>query len=64
MTKREALERFKQENPAESYQRTWTNGRRSADTVARAEDWGAFTDALCKEGRISLKQYEGWACPF
>lgn len=38
------------------------NGR--IDRVARAEAWNNFTDALCKDGRITMKQYENWANPF
>lgn len=26
--------------------------------------WSGFTDQLCKEGRITLKQYETWETPF
>lgn len=26
--------------------------------------WGLFTDLLCKDGYITMKQYESWLCPF
>lgn len=26
--------------------------------------WNDYTDALCKEGRITSKQYETWSNPF
>ncbi len=34
-----------------------------ADYPARSESWGAFTDSLCKEGQITLSQYESWVSP-
>lgn len=34
------------------------------DRVARAEAWSNYTDALCKDGMITLKQYESWSNPF
>lgn len=34
-----------------------------ADYPARCESWGAFTDMLCKEGRITSKQYSTWSAP-
>ena len=33
------------------------------DYPARSESWGAFTDGLCKDGQITLKQYESWSAP-
>lgn len=33
------------------------------DYPARREAWGRFTDVLCREGRISLGQYERWTYP-
>ena len=32
--------------------------------IAKREAWGIFTDMLCKEGYITLKQYETWSNPF
>ncbi len=34
------------------------------DKIALAEAWNDYTDALCKDGRITLKQYESWTNPF
>ena len=34
------------------------------DTVWKREEWSYFTDSLCKEGYITLKQYESWSNPF
>ena len=34
------------------------------DTIAKRESWNNFTDALCKGGDITLKQYENWSNPF
>lgn len=33
------------------------------DYIARTEGWNEFTDSLCKEGEITLKQYNNWRCP-
>ena len=40
----------------ESYER---DGRK--DWPARREAWNNWTDALCKDGQISLWQYENWS---
>jgi hypothetical protein len=37
---------------------------RKGDATAKREDWNNYTDALCKEGSITLKQYENWGQPF
>ncbi len=34
------------------------------DKVWKREEWSYFTDSLCREGYITLKQYESWSCPF
>ncbi len=34
------------------------------DIVGKRESWNNFTDMLCKNGEISLKQYETWDNPF
>ena len=43
--------------------KTFTNYRRG-DVIAKRTEWNNFTDALCKEGVITLKQYESWENPF
>ena len=34
------------------------------DKVARRCAWNDFTDALCKSGDITSRQYENWTNPF
>jgi len=34
------------------------------DRIARREAWSNYTDMLCKEGRITPKQYDNWSNPF
>lgn len=34
------------------------------DHPMRCEAWNNFTDALCKNGDITMKQYESWDTPF
>ena len=34
------------------------------DKIAKRESWSIFTDDLCKDGFITLKQYETWTNPF
>lgn len=34
------------------------------DKVARREQFGMYTDYLCKSGQISMRQYETWSNPF
>ena len=59
MTKAEALKQFR-----EMYKQfPLTIGRRS-DATAKREDWNNYTDMLCKDGLITLKQYENWGQPF
>lgn len=36
---------------------------KNGDQVALREDWGCFTDGLCKDGEISEKQYMNWIVP-
>lgn len=33
------------------------------DKPALRESWNNFTDELCKDGEITLKQYESWGQP-
>ena len=60
-TKREALQEWRSLNLPSVREAYEADG--VADYPARSESWGAFTDALCKEGQITLKQYESWSCP-
>jgi len=34
------------------------------DVIAIREEWSFFTDALCKDGAISPRQYDTWSNPF
>lgn len=38
-------------------------GRGHRDRPMRAEAWNNYTDALCKDGRITPRQYETWIHP-
>ncbi len=55
MTKKEAFALFKEQYP------TLLDGH---DKPARDQAWNDFTDALCKEGEITAKQYATWTHPF
>lgn len=34
------------------------------DRIAKWEAWNIFTDGLCKDGEITVKQYESWDNPY
>jgi len=34
------------------------------DSISNRENFNNFTDSLCKEGEITLKQYENWSNPY
>jgi hypothetical protein len=57
MTKSQAFAEFKA-----SYSDFKTAVKR--DKIAVKEDWHAYTDSLCKDGRITTKQYNNWSNPF
>lgn len=62
MTKKQAVEFFREEIlPVikENYEQDGI-----ADKPARREAWNNFTDSLCKDGQITLKQYKTWDNPF
>jgi len=60
ITKARALEQFRYNWRVE----TLYNPEIKNDSVAKREAWGIFTDALCKEGYITMKKYESWSNPF
>ena len=33
------------------------------DKPAKREAWHNFTDSLCRDGQITMKQYESWLNP-
>jgi len=55
MTKKEALSRFREDTLPYVP---------SNDIPAKCEAWNNYTDALCKAGEITLRQYESWTNPF
>lgn len=59
MTKKEALAEFRTEIAPAVRKQYGPN-----DKPAICEAWNNYTDALCKEKRITLKQYETWTNPF
>ena len=56
MTKAEAIKQFK------SLYEAW--GCSDDDVIAKRTYWNDYTDLLCKNGQITLKQYENWGQPF
>lgn len=38
-------------------------GTGTVDRPGRAEEWGIFTDTLCKGGLITSAQYANWVSP-
>lgn len=55
MTKKEALRDF--------LKNVWPNSKYK-DAVAKCEAWNNYTDILCKNGDITITQYESWTNPF
>lgn len=53
MNKKEAIELFRE---------VYDTG--IPDRVMLSEEWGIFTDGLCKDGLISDNQYNNWVNPF
>ena len=56
MTKAEALSHFRLLLKDTNLSRT--------DSIAKREMWNNYTDALCKDGVITLRQYENWGQHF
>ncbi|KKN58900.1 hypothetical protein LCGC14_0547020 [marine sediment metagenome] len=67
MTKKEAEHEFKARHRRviNLHELNQADGRWPVpkDKPMRSEAWNDFTDALCKEGRITMKQYETWTHP-
>ena len=40
------------------------NPRARGDSIMKREAFNNYTDALCKDRRITLHQYETWSNPF
>jgi len=63
MTKTEAWADFRENILPGIVDLERARGGRFVDRPMRAESWNNFTDALCKDGQITLKQYESWTHP-
>jgi len=59
LTKAQALQMFR-DNIAPMVREEFGRG----DVIALREEWNNFTDAMYKDGQISLHQYDTWANPF
>ena len=59
MTKAEAVKNFRQ-----LWKAHVKGSRLYYDTIAKREAFNDYTDTLCKQGLITLKQYETWDQPF
>ena len=59
-TKAQALEQFRYNWKVECM----VNPHYKNDKIHKRIAFGDFTDMLCKEGYITLKQYESWSNPF
>ena len=62
LTKKEALADFKENILPFIKKRYEQDGR--IDYPARREAWNNYTDSLCKDGKITPKQYATWAYPW
>ena len=60
MTKAEAVKLFRFIYKVKAIQL----GYRRGDEVAKRTEWNDYTDALCKDGLITSKQYDTWDQPF
>lgn len=58
MTKQQAVAQFKDEILPYVIERYGPT-----DKPARSEAWNDWTDSLCKNGEITMRQYETWATP-
>lgn len=62
MTKAEALKEFREHVLPYVRARYERDGR--INRIALWEAWNDWTDALCKDGRITTRQYERWDNPY
>ena len=60
MTKAEALKLFRFIYKIKAIEDAYRRG----DVVAKRTEWNDYTDALCKDGLITSKQYDTWDQPF
>ena len=61
MTKQQAFQIFTSEYYGDKY-----NLKRAVanDYYTVQLEWSCFTDTLCRDGEITLKQYSTWLTPF
>lgn len=59
MTKQEAVKIYKLENAV-----FIKDCKQRKDLVMLREDWGNWTDSLCKSNQITFHQYMTWVSPF
>ena len=43
---------------------TLSNPSLKGDRIAKYYAWNDYTDMLCKDGDITMNQYESWSNPF
>ena len=60
MTKKEAMQLFAFIYKIKAIQL----GYKKSDKVAKRTEWNDYTDALCKDGLITQKQYINWGQPY
>ena len=61
LTKKAVENSFKSEILPAIKERYESNGIK--DFPARSEAWNFYTDSLCKNGEISINQYNNWGLP-
>ena len=60
MTKKEAMKLFAFIYKIKAIQL----GYRKSNYTAKRTEWNDYTDALCKDGLITTKQYQNWGQPY
>lgn len=63
MSKAQALAEFREFHLPEIRKIEQANGN-GVDEIMRREEWNNYTDMLCKDRRITSRQYETWSNPF
>lgn len=66
MTKKEVIRNFQESilPCVRKLENKYRQGRCTVDIIMRRGEWNNYTDMLCKDGNISLHQYETWDNPF
>lgn len=63
MNKKQVISLFRKLYPNDKFY-TMDGNRYTLDESMRNEAWNNFTDSLCKDGHITLKQYNSWISPW